>query len=212
MGDGSTDESGQMGPGGIGWVGWLDGMPCAICGGEPEAPLAQRHLTHGVSVWLCDQHASDAFARRDGGVEFVERLARVWAAAGALSARRMAALRAHVQRVRHAGVQRGRPGSYSWPLLRQEAERRFAAGQPPGTVITELRKSYADGPAMVPSIRTMRRWFTQARWLAPARQTRPRSDRPQWRSSLLRPGVGLMPRGMMQNPVWPFIHPWKDPP
>ena len=193
-----------------GLVGWnamrdLRGRTGGAVGAAPSDP-------RGIGLAVRPARERRAFAQRDGGVEFVERLARVWAAAGALSARRMAALRAHVQRVRHASVQRGRPGSYSWPLLRQEAERRFAAGQPPGTVITELRKSYADGPAMVPSIRTMRRWFTQARWLAPARQTRPRSDRPQWRSSLLRPGVGLMPRGMMQNPVWPFIHPWKDPP
>ena len=62
--------------------------------------------------------------------------------------------------------------SRGWPMLRREAERRFAADEPPAQVISELRQTYRDGPAMVPSLRTMRRWFTQARRLA-----RPSTDR-----------------------------------
>lgn len=189
--------------------------PCAICGHSGRGARAQRHLTHGISIWLCGVHGSEVFVSRRFGLEFAERLAGVWAASGALSARRAAALKAHVRRVRNGGAQRPQPGSYSWPVLRQEAERRFAAGEPPNRVIAELRATYRDGPAMIPSIRTMRRWFTQARWLAttsPPRQNRPRPPRPRRRSSLLRPGVGLKPRGMMQNPVFPFIHPWKDDP
>jgi hypothetical protein len=50
-------------------------------------------------------------------------------------------------------------------MLRREAERRFAAGESPRTVIDDLRRTYGQGPAVVPSLRTMRRWFTQARWL-----------------------------------------------
>ena len=63
-------------------------------------------------------------------------------------------------------------------MLRREAERRFAAGEPPAQVISELRQTYRDGPAMVPSLRTMRRWFTQARWLATPSGKRRRHSRP----------------------------------
>jgi hypothetical protein len=35
-------------------------------------------------------------------------------------------------------------------------------------VIVELRQSQTGGPALVPSIRTMRRWFAQGRWLLPS--------------------------------------------
>lgn len=121
-------------------------------------------MTHGVSIWLCEAHRGDGFLRRRSGNEFVERLSAVWTASGVLNGRRQQALDAHLHRVLHSSDDRDRPGSYSWPVLRREAERRFAAGEEPAAVISELRQTYRDGPAMVPSIRTMRRWFTQARW------------------------------------------------
>lgn len=102
---------------------------------------------------------------RRSGHAFADRIAATWDAAGVLTVRRTAALHAHVRSVQQAAVSGDKPGSYSWPQLRREAERRFAAGEPPAQVIIELRENYADGPAMVPSVRTMRRWFTQARWL-----------------------------------------------
>ena len=105
--------------------------------------------------------------RRDGGLAFVDRVAAAWAASDALTMRRRAALNAYLRRLRDAATPRELPGSYSWPALRREAERRFAAGEPPSKVIEDLRRTYADAPAVVPSLRTMRRWFTQARWLVP---------------------------------------------
>ena len=164
-------------------------------------------------MWLCAAHSSDAFVRRRGGREFAERLSAVWAASGVSSARRVGALHAHVRRVQNAGTLRSQPGSYSWPRLREEAERRFATGECPKAVITDLRQGNRDGPAVVPSIRTMRRWFSEARWLA---TSKPRPGRPGRRSyripsKYLRPGAGTLPRGMMQNPVFPWVHPWKDP-
>jgi hypothetical protein len=152
--------------------------PCAICGHGGSGHREQRHLTHGISVWLCDAHRSDAFMKRRSGREFAERLSAVWAASGVLTVRRQDALEGHVRRVQMATAERHQPGSYSWPMLRREAERRFAAGEPPAQVIAELRQTYRDGPAMVPSLRTMRRWFTQARWLASASNNRRRQSRP----------------------------------
>lgn len=68
---------------------------------------------------------------RRAGREFTDRVAAVWTASGVLTVRRKQALEAHLRRVRMVGAERDRPGSYSWPVLRREAERRFAAGEPP---------------------------------------------------------------------------------
>jgi len=158
---------------------------CAICGYCGPGDRVQHHLTHGLSVWLCDAHRSNEFLCRRSGREFVERLAAVWLASGMLTVRKREALAAHVRRVEATTDTRDRPGSYSWPVLRREAERRFAAGEAPAHVISELRRTYRDGPAMVPSLRTMRRWFTQARWLA----TTPHDRRHGSRTAARRPGA-----------------------
>jgi hypothetical protein len=63
---------------------------------------------------------------------------------------------------------RPRPGSYTWPSLRREAEAAFAAGRPVNAVIAALRRLHADGTAVPPSVRTMRRWNADRRWLARA--------------------------------------------
>ena len=160
----------------------LPGPPCAICRHKGRGPSRLQFLTHGVHLWLCASHGSAEFMRREGGGEFVQRLTMIWVAGGGLGFRRRAALTAHIERLRLAGDGRDKPGSHTWPKLRREAEQRFAAGEPPAFVIDELRGSYRDGPAIVPSVRTMRRWFAQGRWLipfTPARRLRPRSIPPQ---------------------------------
>jgi hypothetical protein len=131
-----------------------------------------------VVVWLCAVHISDDFLGRRGGKEFAERLIAVWVAAGVVSGRRIAAVRTHVRQIQNAMRDRVLPGSYSWPKLREEAERRFAEGEDPNVVIIELRHNYKDGPAMVPSVRTMRRWFTDGRWrLSPSMRSNKRRRR-----------------------------------
>lgn len=167
--------------------------PCAICGRWREGRRALHHLTHGVSLWLCDPHRSESYLHRDGGYDFVARATTVWAAAGALTKRRQAALRTHLRRLDQARTERELPGSYSWPALRREAERRFATGEPPKDVIADLRCKYADAPSVVPSVRTMRRWFTQARWLTTpiAGKRRRKHPRPQ-RYGPLTPGEQLV--------------------
>jgi hypothetical protein len=57
-----------------------------------------------------------------------------------------------------------RPGSYTWPALRAEAEARWAAGDPPRRVIDELRARHTSAIAVAPSRATMYRWFREARW------------------------------------------------
>jgi hypothetical protein len=127
--------------------------------------VAPLHLTHGIYVWLCGAHRTPEYLGRRSGQVFTKRLAAAWAACGTLTKRRRDALAAHLSRTRTGPAERDLPGSYSWPKLRAEAERRYAAGEPPAEVIADLRANYRDGPALVPSVRTMRRWFTQARWL-----------------------------------------------
>ena len=143
---------------------WIGKLPmCAICGGAGQGTRAEHFLTHGVSVWLCEPHRSEEFQRRRSGRDFVVSVGAVWRAAGITGWRHSQALGAHLRRVRGA-PQRERPGSYAWPELRQEAERRFASGEPPRRVIAELRQAPLVGMRL-PSIRTLRRWFHEGRWL-----------------------------------------------
>lgn len=145
-----------------------DRIACALCAGLGSGAVAEHHLTHGVSVFLCAAHRDAGYQWRRGGRDFVDELTGMWSASGNLTPRHRRALTAHLDRVNRANATvRARPGSYSWPVMRAKAERRFAAGEPPRTVIFELRRHHEGGDAIVPSVRTMRRWFCEARWLAP---------------------------------------------
>ena len=92
-------------------------------------------------------------------------LLRAWRSLDCLDARRSAAVSAHLRRVAQARRRPPRPGSYAWPTLREEAERRFAAGESPRDVIPELRRQLEGERARIPSLRTMQRWFAEGRWL-----------------------------------------------
>ncbi len=70
-------------------------------------------------------------------------------------------------------TRRRRPGSYAWPRLRLEAEQAFARGERVLATILRLRERHAHDHAVVPSIRTMRRWFSQGRWLRHPAQPQP---------------------------------------
>jgi hypothetical protein len=143
-------------------------MPvCGICLDRTRGRTLERELTHGVRIWLCEGHHSVAFMRSNAGRDFAVTLLRIWRAHGCLTRARSRALDAHLLTVRALGraVARRRPGSYAWPRLRREAEEAFANGDRTLTTIARLRARHALDHATVPSIRTMRRWFTQGRWL-----------------------------------------------
>ncbi len=139
--------------------------PCLLCMGPGEGAREQLHLPYGVSVWLCGAHRSAGFQRRRAGRDFVASLWRAWEAGGCLTRARSRALDAHRARLLDVRGPRSRPGSYAWPELRREAERRFAAGEPPWRVAQELRERARGGTARPPSARTLRRWFQEGRWL-----------------------------------------------
>jgi hypothetical protein len=150
---------------------------CAICIDRTRGRTLQRHLTHGVSIWLCEAHHSTAFMRSNAGRDFIVTLDRIWRSQGCLTRARSRALDAHHNAVRALGrsVPRRQVGSYAWPRLRAEAEAAFARGERVLAVIAQLRERHALDHATVPSIRTMRRWFAQGRWmlLPPIRETAP---------------------------------------
>lgn len=144
------------------------GMVCVFCGHDRRGVITGFRMTHGIVVWLCPVHGAPRFFRRRNGNVFVRRLEAIWRAGGSFTKRQAAALAHHRRRM--TGPQTADlPGSYSWPDLREEAERRWAAGENAMPVIRELRARFSFAPARVPSVRTMQRWFAEGRW-----HTRPR--------------------------------------
>lgn len=140
---------------------------CAICVDRTRGRTVCVRLTHGVSVWLCEGHASQGFQEQRSGRDFVLTLTRVWQANGCLTRARSRALDAHLAR-RRDHPKCPRPGSYAWPELRRRLERRFAAGATPPELTPRVHRSYHACPARPPSPRTIRRWHHQHRWVAPA--------------------------------------------
>ena len=138
---------------------------CAVCGGPLGQDVAPFFLTHGVWLALCAQHRSTAFQSADGGRAFADAVGRLWRAACCDGPRRIRSLADHQRRFSAPRPARPR-GSYTWPALRRELEERFAAGEDPRAVINEARARFV-GSAKLPSYRTMRRWFAEARWLHP---------------------------------------------
>lgn len=138
---------------------------CAICATRTVGETRALALGYGVSIWLCAEHVSEPFQRLHEGRAFADALERVWAANGCRTAARTRALAAHLHALRRAESVRPRPGSYTWASLRREAERVFAAGEPPRPAIDRLRELVAGSGASPPSVRTMMRWYAERRWL-----------------------------------------------
>jgi hypothetical protein len=143
---------------------------CAICLDRTRGKTLERQLTHGVRIWLCEGHHDVAFLRRNAGRDFCVTLMRSWRSHGCFTRARARALDAHLSAIRSGGrpTPRRRPGSYAWPRLRREAEQAFARGERVLATIAQLRARHVLDHATVPSVRTMRRWFAEGRWLRPA--------------------------------------------
>lgn len=148
--------------------------PCAICAGPGHGRREELHLPYGVSVWLCAMHRGGEFASRRSGRDLTVSLMHVWGAAGCLTRRRHKALASLLR----AAQSRDRrlPGSYAWPTLREEAERRFAGGETVRRVSADLTARLGRGDQRPPSVRTIQRWFSDGRW-------RPRERHPPDRPS-----------------------------
>ena len=140
---------------------------CAICAERTRGKTRLVELGYGVTVHLCEGHASHQFQTQRSGRDFALTLQRLWHAHGCLTVARSNALRRHLTACSGAQA-RPRPGSYAWPELRQAAEAAYAHGIPTATVIAAFQRLHQHSPAHPPSPRTMRRWHTQRRWLARA--------------------------------------------
>jgi hypothetical protein len=116
-----------------------------------------------VKVVLCRAHASPEFQLENSGRDFVLTLQRLWDAHGCLTQVRSRALNAHLETA--SAHPTPTPGSYAWPDTRAWAERQFAAGDTPKAVMARLEARRGSGDPVLPSARTVRRWFTDRRWL-----------------------------------------------
>jgi hypothetical protein len=56
------------------------GSLCAVCADRTRGRTIRLRLTHGVTAWLCETHASTEFQLRRGGRALAEALERVWLA------------------------------------------------------------------------------------------------------------------------------------
>jgi hypothetical protein len=135
---------------------------CAICLDRTRGKTQRVGFGYGVSVYLCQGHASVEFLTQRSGRDIVVSLAEVWRAAGCLTAARHKALDAHLAGLK-AKPQRRRPGSYAWPALRVHAERLFAQGTPVQAVTRRILAAHFEN-AVPPSPRTIHRWHAQRRW------------------------------------------------
>ena len=207
-------------PGSVGsmTIAWETPSPhCVICGHGGRGEALPFHMTHGIAVWLCVIHRAPRFLRRRRGRIFTERLHAAWLSAGRATKKQLNALDAHMRRMNPTPPKRDQPGSYSWPQLRALAEERFAAGEDPDIVISDLRQRYANhAPASVPSVRTMRRWHTQARWLDASRPPTPSVPawlrKPGWLRRPLASNWPTIPHDvpLAMNPLGWFIYLWND--
>ena len=140
---------------------------CAICLDRTRGRTQRVTLGYGVTIILCQGHASVEFMTQRGGRDFVLTLSELWKAAGCLTTARHKALDTHLRALRPRRT-RARPGSYAWPKLRLHAEQLFSAGTPLAHVTHRIRTARYHN-ANPPSTRTIHRWHHQRRWLEPGR-------------------------------------------
>src|SRR6201995_4339964 len=116
---------------------------CAICVDRTRGRTLPVRLRYGVVVQLCAGHADPAFLRARGGRDFVLTLQRLWTAHNCMTEPRSKALTAHLAQMRdHSPPKRWRPGSYTWPTQRRQAEQAFAEGASPRRVHKRLKAAF----------------------------------------------------------------------
>ncbi len=138
---------------------------CAICIDRTRGRTTRVDFGYGVTIWLCQGHASTNFLTGRSGRDAVLTLMRTWQANGCLTAARHKALDAHLASLK-ARPPRRAPGSYAWPAMRLRAEKLFAAGHSVQAVLERLaQRRY--GECEPPSSATIRRWHREHRWTTP---------------------------------------------
>lgn len=149
------------------------GRPCMLCMTQHRGPTVEVYLGYGVTVHLCEGHASREFRRQRGRRDFFLSMSQAFSAAGCYTVNRQKALKAIWEQDRRRDDEppsaRPRPGSYAWPNLRRLVEDACRRGI---VTLRKLREVMEDhvrselrrGRVKLPSDRTLRRWRTERRW------------------------------------------------
>lgn len=154
--------------------------PCLLCMTTHRGPTVEAFLGFGVTVFLCEQHASREFRRQRGGRDFNLSMERAFTAAGCFTRNRQKALDAiwNLDRARETEPPptRARPGSYAWPHLRELVEDACRRGivsmrKLRALIQDHLRAELRRGRVRLPSDRTLRRWRSERRWELAAEPT-----------------------------------------
>jgi hypothetical protein len=139
---------------------------CAICIDRTRGRTVQVSFGYGVTIWLCQGHASTEFLAGRSGRDAITTLMAIWRANGCLTANRHKALTAHLQSL-NAKPPRHAPGSYAWPAIRLRAETLFAQGHSVPSVLERLTHARY-GDCQPPTPTTIHRWHRERRWAARA--------------------------------------------
>ena len=154
---------------------------CVCC--FPQSRAGQVvPLRYGVQLVLCEDHRDPEWITAASGRFFLASVAETFRSLGLTGRRYGRALRAFVEdaRQRSLPAPRRRPGSYTWPDLRERAEQVWAEGgayhdgeQALLAVVAAERAP--DWP--MPSPHTVRRWWREKRWLFGNRESAGQTDR-----------------------------------
>ncbi len=149
--------------------------PCLVCQTATIGNASDFYLGHGVTIRLCERHASRQFIEADNGRHFELAIHLGLRSAGRLTKRHVTALTSFVSRFsnRHESdrLRTGAtlPGSYAWAEIRARLEARLENGalsiqQMVELVTAWLRVELRRGVVTMPSLRTLRRWRFERRW------------------------------------------------
>lgn len=146
--------------------------PCLICGIRTRGATRHVHLSDGILVRLCEEHASPEFARSRSGRDCRLSLHQALGAAGKLTVTHSRAVDSYVARQNRPPAPdtgRARPGSYAWPEIRKRLEAVLAKGALTTEQMAELVRGWLKVElrrclVRMPSLRTLRRWRQEQRW------------------------------------------------
>ena len=162
---------------------WIPDEPCAFCATSTRRAARLVYLGDGVSIYLCPEHASEPFRLQRNGRDFLLCLDKTWRAAGCSNRRRDRVLERVEQERKETLARRARgeddirhlPGSYRCPEIRRAVEQAIDSGvvsirKLDELVRTLLKAELRRGRVKAPSLRTLRRWRQQKRWMRPGWQ------------------------------------------
>jgi hypothetical protein len=139
-------------------------FPCSVAG--EVVPLS-----HGIVIVLCADHRDVRFIQSRGGRDFLAAFATIFDSVGLTGRRYHEAITRFVDQVRARSTPtpRRRPGSYAWVRLRTAAERVWESGGAYHDGEMVVLRGFLDlqaGVTRPPSPQTIRRWWSQRRWIS----------------------------------------------